>query len=152
MHRRNRHNLRVTHEDVPVLLRRGGASLLLAVDENVPRIVHWGSDLGELTPPERAAIARADDGGIAGSEPDAVRRFTLRATHRDGWAGTPTVEGHADGVGAARVMYDGQPPSWTDAAKSTDELVLPAVVLGRRGLPLPTLAPQQSVLIELVRV
>ena len=36
--------------NIPVHLRRGGVSLVLAYDDrDLPMIVHWGADLGELS-------------------------------------------------------------------------------------------------------
>lgn len=80
----------------PVLLRGGGVSVVVALDD-VPRVIHWGADVGPLDGPALAALAMTAHVGTSGSEPDVARVFGLWATQRDGWTGTPTVAGHAVG-------------------------------------------------------
>jgi alpha-galactosidase len=82
----------------PVLLRAAGASVVVALDGPVPRIVHWGADVGGLGDDDLRALATHDGVGTSGSEPDAPRVLSLWAGERDGWVGTPTVSGHAGGA------------------------------------------------------
>ncbi|WP_110587942.1 alpha-galactosidase [Microbacterium suaedae] len=81
----------------PVLLRGGGASVVIALDD-VPRVIHWGADVGPLDAEALSALVSTAHVGISGSEPDIARVFGLWATQRDGWTGTPTVAGHVSGA------------------------------------------------------
>ncbi|MTE24135.1 alpha-galactosidase [Microbacterium sp. ZXX196] len=81
----------------PVLLRGGGASVVLATDGAVPRIAHFGRDVGDLSGEALAALEATSHVGTAGSEPDVARRLGLWVTQHEGWVGTPSVAGHADG-------------------------------------------------------
>ncbi|WP_238439481.1 alpha-galactosidase [Microbacterium sp. JZ31] len=81
----------------PVLLRAAGTSVVVALD-GAPRILHWGRDIGELRADDLVALATYDSIGTSGSEPDVPRVLALWASERDGWVGTPTVSGHANGA------------------------------------------------------
>ncbi|WP_261166649.1 alpha-galactosidase [Microbacterium sp. Marseille-Q6965] len=82
----------------PVLLRAAGTSVVVALDGAVPRIVHWGADVGDLGTAALRDLAAYDAVGTSGSEPDVPRVLSLWATERDGWVGTPSVSGHASGA------------------------------------------------------
>lgn len=75
---------------------------MLALDTagpHLPRVVHWGADLGELTPDDLAALPAA-----AGYEPptagthDAAAPVTLLPSRAQGWAGWPGLTGHRGGL------------------------------------------------------
>ncbi len=70
-----------------VHLRASGVSLVVAVgDRLLPRILHWGADLGEYDAPELGDDGSADRRAVA-----------LLPEHSWGWMGTPGVTGHRDG-------------------------------------------------------
>jgi len=79
-----------------VHFRASGVSLAIAVgDGRLPRIVHWGADLGDLGADELATLAegsaapRADD--------DAHHAVSVLPEHSWGWMHTPGLAGHRDG-------------------------------------------------------
>ena len=79
-------------------LRDAGVSLVLDLRHaRLPRILHWGDDLGDLGPDglEQLALA-ADEPRVIGELDD---RFgvALLPEHAWGWMGTPGLEGHRDG-------------------------------------------------------
>ncbi len=62
-----------------VHLRASGVSLVVAVgDRRLPRVVHWGADVGEMDAPALSALA-------------------VLPEHSWGWMGTPGIAGHRDG-------------------------------------------------------
>ncbi|WP_036319747.1 alpha-galactosidase [Microbacterium indicum] len=87
----------MTQTPAALSLRGGGSSVVVALGTDVPRILHWGADVGALSDADLAALAAADGVGVLGSEPNAPRTFPLWATQREAWSGTPTLDGHAAG-------------------------------------------------------
>ncbi len=79
-------------------LRRAGVLVGLDVGgPHLPRVVHWGADLGELTDADFAALP---DGGYQPPTPetrDADVPLTLSPSRAHGWAGWPGLTGHRDG-------------------------------------------------------
>lgn len=78
----------------PIVLRGGGVSVVVGLDQGIPAIVHWGADLG----------ARSD-AMTGASEPvphsafEAVQRLELVPQGSRGWRGRPALTGHrADGM------------------------------------------------------
>ncbi|MFD0592811.1 hypothetical protein ACFQZ4_09835 [Catellatospora coxensis] len=74
-----------------VALRAAGVSLVLDVaGPGLPRVLHWGADLGD-TPLDQ--LAGAQDAGGNALPPTAP----LLPTQYDRWAGRPGLTGHRDG-------------------------------------------------------
>src|SRR5664279_1835471 len=70
-----------------VHLRASGVSLVVALgDRRLPRVLHWGADLGE-----HSAHDIGDDG--RGER----RAVPLLPEHSWGWMGTPGIAGHRAG-------------------------------------------------------
>ncbi|MFC3518137.1 alpha-galactosidase [Streptomonospora nanhaiensis] len=93
-----------TAPDSPVaVLRRAGACL--AVDlaplagRGLPEVLHWGADLGPLTPGLAEHLRTTSVPAVPHSAPDAPRGFTVLPTQADAWAGTPGLSGHRAGTG-----------------------------------------------------
>jgi alpha-galactosidase len=84
-----------------VTLRAAGAGFVVELCEPVPRVLHWGADLGELTEADAASLALTADGAVLNNAIDIVRRFTVWPTEADGWHGTPAHQGHRAGGAAA---------------------------------------------------
>ncbi|UAJ79862.1 alpha-galactosidase [Leifsonia sp. ZF2019] len=78
-------------------LRAAGASLVLDAAGRVPRILHWGSDLGPLDEAALEGLRATAGPAVLNNSPDVARVFSLWPTELEGWAGTPAQEGHAAG-------------------------------------------------------
>lgn len=82
-----------------VQLRAGGTGLVVELTEPVPRILHWGKDLGELSHDGLAALGLTADSAVLNGSLDIPRRLSVWPTESEGWLGTPAHQGHADGTG-----------------------------------------------------
>ncbi|MFI6345895.1 alpha-galactosidase [Streptomyces sp. NPDC050560] len=83
-------------------LRAAGVSFVVDLDSGpLPRVLHWGEELGELTDADARALVLTADGPVLNSAPDLPRRCTVWPTRADGWSGTPGHEGHLGGSGTA---------------------------------------------------
>ena len=103
-------------------LRAAGVSLLVdARGTGMPAVLHWGRDLGGLTPDEAAAVAAASVTAIAPSSIDVPLRVGLVPTWGDGWSGRPGLQvsrepGGPDGPVAAARARTPRLSKATDAA------------------------------------
>lgn len=87
------------HATTHVHLRGGGTSLLLDTDgPALPRVLHWGADLGDLSAADVAALRLAAQPPLTGGRPDLVVPLALLAEQSAGWLGTPGLTGHRDGA------------------------------------------------------
>ncbi|MFJ6677881.1 alpha-galactosidase [Microbacterium sp. NPDC091382] len=80
-----------------VHLRAGGTSVCIDSSTGVPRIVHWGPDLGRVSQETLDSLARADRLQRASGGLDETVGLSVVSTAASGWAGTPALEGHRDG-------------------------------------------------------
>ncbi len=80
-----------------VHLRAGGTSVCVDSSTGVPRIVHWGPDLGRVSQKTLDSLARADRLQRASGGLDETVGLSVVSTAASGWAGTPALEGHRDG-------------------------------------------------------
>ena len=64
-----------------VTLRAAGTCFAVELTEPVPRVLHWGADLGELTDADLAALSLTAEPAILNNSLDILRRFTAVA-HR----------------------------------------------------------------------
>mgnify|MGYP003852079609 FL=1 len=79
-------------------LRDAGVSVVLDLrDGRLPRILHWGADLGDLdgSALEQLAIASAEP--VVIGELDTRHPVSVLPEPSWGWLGTPGLEGHRDG-------------------------------------------------------
>lgn len=96
-------------------LRASGASLVIDASGRVPRVLHWGADLGHLDEAAAEALRATAGPAVLNNSPDVPRTFSLWPTEFEGWAGTPAQEGHASGsattprprTAAVRYRHDG---------------------------------------------
>jgi alpha-galactosidase len=80
-------------------LRSGGVSLVLACDgDRLPRVVHWGADLGEAAEEELAELDRARTTQPFGTPLDGGMVVSLLPEGSAGWPGVRGVEGHRGGA------------------------------------------------------
>jgi alpha-galactosidase len=81
--------LHLRGSDVSVLLDLRGGWL--------PRVLHWGADLGDLDAAEAAAVALGTVPPHANNGVDEAEWAALLPEHRTGWLGRPGVVGSRDG-------------------------------------------------------
>ncbi|PJJ62291.1 alpha-galactosidase [Compostimonas suwonensis] len=82
-----------------VHLRRNGVSLVLSTGAGrLPRIVHWGADLGETDEAVLQSIARAAKPPIGHNLNDQVHDISILPEFEAGWLGRPGVEGSRHGT------------------------------------------------------
>ncbi|WP_200215243.1 alpha-galactosidase [Micromonospora coerulea] len=81
-----------------VHLRRGRISLVLdARGPGLPRIVHWGADLGLLPADDLPALVDATIPPVVPSSFDAPTVLSLLPEASAGWSGRPGLAGHRNG-------------------------------------------------------
>ncbi len=80
-------------------LRASGAQVVLHVPSaGLPRVLHWGADLGELDEADLAAlVASGPQRALTGLPGDGVP-LALLPSPADGWLWTPGITGHRDGA------------------------------------------------------
>ncbi len=86
------------------VLQAAGACVVLDVaGPLLPRVVHWGVDLGDadLGAADRGSMLAATQAPVPGSALDAPWPLTLLPVEDDGWSGHPGVQGHREGGSAA---------------------------------------------------
>lgn len=80
-----------------VNLRQAGVSLVIDLDTHgMPRVLHWGADLGDLSDDDRATLRALAVTGRRGTASPAPSGPTLLPAQVDGWQGRPGVRGHRD--------------------------------------------------------
>lgn len=99
-------------------LRAAGVSFVVELRAPLPRVLHWGEDLGELGDDGLASLALSADAASLHSALDEPRQFTVWPTQADGWSGTPAQEGHRAGTATTPRV------TMTGAEESPDALVI----------------------------
>ena len=85
--------------DAILHLRGGGTSVVVDTrGERLPRIAHWGPDLGVLAPESLAALVDAQAPQRVSGGTDQTAPFSLLPEQSQGWLGTPGLTGHRDGA------------------------------------------------------
>ena len=80
-------------------LRAAGVSLVLDCSGHLlPRVLHWGADLGDVPGSELDALRRASVPQVAGATIDAPVPLSLVPEQSVGWLGTPGIAGHRAGA------------------------------------------------------
>ncbi|HEX3004654.1 MAG TPA: alpha-galactosidase [Angustibacter sp.] len=90
-----------------VHLRAAGTSLLVDTDGPwLPRVLHWGADLGDigLDGDQAAAVRAAVVPSTPRSALDEPMRLSVLPTEADGWSGAPGVAGHRGGTATHPVL------------------------------------------------
>ncbi len=79
-------------------LRSGGVSVLLdSRGGGLPAVLHWGADLGDLTPAELVDLDAAVAAPVGDSRIDVPTRISVLPTPAEGWVGTPGITGNRGG-------------------------------------------------------
>ncbi|MFD7307416.1 alpha-galactosidase [Promicromonospora sp. NPDC059942] len=84
--------------DEYAVLRAAGVSLVLDLAGEMPRVLHWGEDLGDVGPDGVAALRESAVTARVANSPEAPRALTLLPVERDTWSGLPGLEGHRAGT------------------------------------------------------
>jgi alpha-galactosidase len=80
-------------------LRAAGMSVLLDCrGVLLPRVLHWGTDLGELSDDEMAALVQVSQPQLVTNTLDEVVQIGVLPELSAGWLGTPGIAGHRDGA------------------------------------------------------
>ena len=84
--------------DSMILLRAAGVALLLdCTAGQLPAVVHWGADLGELSASDAATMIAAGVHPIVPNIVDEPVRVAMLPEHRTGWVGRPGLSGSRGG-------------------------------------------------------
>jgi alpha-galactosidase len=75
-------------------LAANGTGLVVEAGPGLPRVLHWGADLG----PVDDDFVRAATPGVPPSSVDTPIRLTLLPSEQEGWLGRPGTSGHRDGA------------------------------------------------------
>nr|WP_246376889.1 alpha-galactosidase [Conyzicola lurida] len=112
----------------------------------VPVIVHWGADLGALTPAALEALADAQVPAVGPSSIDSPLRQSVLPVIADGWSGRPGIAGHHEGFDRLN------PPAFTVAgsveAKGFDGNDQRAEPVETQSLRIPLASARLDVLVE----
>ncbi|WP_076465744.1 alpha-galactosidase [Actinomyces mediterranea] len=101
------------------LLRNGGTSVIARIfKDSLPEILHWGEDLGPLTPRSLEDFALTQVLPITSGTPDLPPRLSLCPQQSEGWIGTPGLQGSVEGRGTFSSFTL---TSWTVEGKGTEE-------------------------------
>ncbi|GAA2616371.1 alpha-galactosidase [Paractinoplanes durhamensis] len=85
--------------EVPVHWRADGVSLVLdCAGPLLPRVLHWGADLGACSEAELAGLALAAIPQQVSNNIDEVVPVSVLPEQSVGWLGTPGLTGHRDGA------------------------------------------------------
>jgi alpha-galactosidase len=81
-----------------ISMRTEGVSVLLDISGGrLPAVVHWGADLGEITPDSVQALLIAGVSPIAVNSVDEPVRLSILPEHWTGWLGRPGLSGSRNG-------------------------------------------------------
>ncbi|TXN32474.1 alpha-galactosidase [Lacisediminihabitans profunda] len=84
--------------DELIHLRAAGVSLVMDATGTVPRVIHWGGDLGPLDDAGLEGIRLTASTAQLNNAPDEPRVFSIWPTEFEGWSGTQALGGHLAGT------------------------------------------------------
>lgn len=80
-------------------LRSAGVSVVIdASGSTLPRIVHWGADIGDLSPATLRSVVDATIQPEVSNTTDDLLQLSLIPENSRSWTGTPGLSGHRDGA------------------------------------------------------
>jgi Alpha-galactosidase len=107
-------------------LRSSGVSLVLDLrGGTLPRVVHWGQDLGDVGTATLPAMALVSIPPVTSNNLDDVGELSVLPEHSRGWFGTPGLAGHRDGADWSPMFASRSVDVTQDA--STQRVVVDAV-------------------------
>jgi alpha-galactosidase len=80
-----------------VHLRAAGVSLVLDLGGPLPSVLHWGGDLGDLSPADLETVREGGGAARLANSPDSPRRFSVLPLESQMWSGVPAISGHRGG-------------------------------------------------------
>ncbi|MGW8483131.1 alpha-galactosidase [Microbacterium sp. NPDC055903] len=101
---------------MPTIRRFHAADTALIVvfrERGLPEVLHWGSDVGDVSDVALAELDRTNERQIPASALDAAWPLTILPTERDGWEGRPALSGAVAGA----PLY----PDWIVDSVAEDE-------------------------------
>jgi alpha-galactosidase len=130
-------------DEAVIVLRAAGVSLVLQAGRPMPKVLHWGRDLGDLDASSSEALRLTAIPAILPNSPDSPRVFSVWPTEFEGWSGTPAQRGHAAGRATTpRPTLQGHDVSLTpDAAGGSVTFEFADAISGTRSTLRYTLAP-----------
>src|SRR5688500_16841289 len=82
----------------PIHLRAAGVSVVLVTDGGrLPAVLHWGTDLGDLSAADLTELAEAEVPRPVPNVLEQVSRAGMLAEHAAGWNGRPGLAGQRAG-------------------------------------------------------
>ncbi|MGJ6980154.1 alpha-galactosidase [Aestuariimicrobium soli] len=106
-----------TADPTLVQLRREGVSVVVQLGRGLPRILHWGADLGDLTADDLEAIVTQTTATIGDSEVHAPQPVSVLPQLTDGWVERPAIAGR-------RADHTAWAPSFSHREHRLDEHAL----------------------------
>ena len=83
-------------------LRTGGVSVVVETDSRgLPRILHWGADLGPLSDDDLRAVSVVSVGPVTSYVPDLPVPAAMLPEPASGWLGRPGLSGHRRGTASS---------------------------------------------------
>ena len=79
------------------VLRAAGVAFVIDLAGRVPRVLHWGADIGPIDRAAAVALRASSVQAVLNNSPDVPRTFTVWPTEQDGWVGTPAQSGNRAG-------------------------------------------------------
>ncbi|MBT2231932.1 alpha-galactosidase [Nonomuraea sp. NEAU-A123] len=96
-----------TEQPAPIVHLRGGStSFIVEISAPVPRVLHWGADLGELSAAELDTVRVTAVPSVTHNSTDTPRRLSVLPTEADAWSGTPGIEGRLRSTGMPYPRFD----------------------------------------------
>jgi alpha-galactosidase len=107
-----------------VHLRAGGTSVIADLrDGRLPRLLHWGADLGQLTVDDLVALADAQQPVVGDSTVTYPQPVPVIPQLAEGWLGRPGIAGSRHGSAFA--------PLFAEAENAADDRILRSTALDR---------------------
>lgn len=116
-------------------LRAGGAELIIDTGgSGLPRILHWGRDLGDLSDGELERIALTNVAQVTSYVLDTPVPVAVLPEHATGYAGFPGIEGHRDDGADWSPLFTTTAVTRTDDAGTVRLVIASSDAVARLGV------------------